>query len=276
MKGLRTIGTILAVLLLVGSVFAASVTAKQNKENKINRAKGFAEKIEKDLEKTGEYSEADLEEVVGLLEDLASVKMDPENRKALKSYIIEEIKKDIRIKKIDESSVKGRSVELKPKKVRTDVGIIYELSSGPVYRFAQPTVDITGGSGIDDAGWFYDINGNNDLYSVIITDLGSKLKYTLWYYDEDYPIPAYDPIYDYWRTILYDYGPKDKEVFYVWDSGTIEFDGIWSNDKTFARVPGQHGDRSFSLQSIVYIAVWNHAMDVNDDNPSLSKTYHYY
>ena len=156
----------------------------------------------------------------------------------------------------------------------TITGVIYELTFGPVYRFAQPTVDITGGSGIDDAGWFYDINGDNDLYSVIITDLGSKLKYTLWYYDEDYPLPAYDPIYDYYRIIRYG-RIEDKEVFYVWDSGTIEFGGIWSNDKTFAQF-GQHGDGSFSLQSIVYIAVWNHAMDINDDNPSLSKTYHYY
>ena len=69
---------------------------------------------------------------------------------------------------------------------------------------------------------------------------------------------------------------EDVETFSIYKpTNQIFFVEIWSNDKTFAYPIGQHGNANFPVQSAIYIAVWNHAMDVDDDNPSLSKTYHW-
>lgn len=67
---------------------------------------------------------------------------------------------------------------------------------------------------------------------------------------------------------------EDWESFYIED-GTIYFNGIWSNDKTYAFSIGQHGTQTRNYDSdVMYISnVWNHAMDVDDENPGLGKTW---
>lgn len=151
---------------------------------------------------------------------------------------------------------------------------ISALASGPVQVFIQPTVDITGGIGIDDGWWPYAINGNNDLIQVELSESTYYYTYTLTYEDEDHPNPDLDALYDLYRLI--NYGRiEDIETFWIYKpTNQIFFVEIWSNDKTFAYPIGQHGNANFPVRSSIYIAVWNHAMDIDDDNPSLAKTEH--
>jgi len=136
-------------------------------------------------------------------------------------------------------------------------------------------VDITGGAGFDDGWWPYAINGNNDLIQVELSEDIYYYTYTLTYKDEDHPDPELDATYDAYRLIRYG-RIEDVETFSIYKpTNQIFFVEIWSNDKTFAYPIGQHGNANFPVQSAIYIAVWNHAMDVDDDNPSLSKTYHW-
>lgn len=82
---------VLALFLLFGGVFVAGANA-ESKDDKTGKVKKIAKKIEKDLKDTGRYLEEDLEELVRLLEELAKVKLNNEEKKIAKSYIIAEIK----------------------------------------------------------------------------------------------------------------------------------------------------------------------------------------
>lgn len=271
----------LVLLLLFGSVFIAGASAVQ----KSDRAEKIAKKIEKDLKETGKYSEKDLDELTKVVEEITGRVLNDEEKSAAKDYIVAEIQKKIKLEKVERLAT--TSTSMKPERIVTTDSVGYEIKTaiGPVTTFKQPNIDITGGSGTDDGGYDYNINGGNDLYNVEITDevyldegycLGTFLVATMYYYDEDHPDPSLDSSYDQYRLAVYG-RLEDIETFYIRPStNTLCFDYIWSNDKTFAYPVGQHGNNVFSPTSTVYIAVWNHALDVNDDNPSLAKTSHYY
>ncbi len=146
----------------------------------------------------------------------------------------------------------------------------------PIYYWVQVSPDVNGGSGTDDAGNSYNVNGNNSLYKVSVEYTSNYVKYTLYFYDEDHPDPAWDAIYDAWRQAWYG-RIEDIESFTIQD-GVINFDDIWDNDKTYAEWWGQHGDktRNYTSSTEVYVSnVWNHAMDTLDKNPSIDKVWWY-
>lgn len=278
MSKAKFVTTALAMLLLFGSVFVAGASAA-TKDDKTEKAKKIAKKIEKDLEEKGEYSEEDLEMLLTLLEDIAGVKLKEKQKELAKSYIIGELKKTIKNKKFRQKIGKTEPIaRINPKVIEKSEGYItYDIgaqSYGGPSTYKQILKDITGGSGTDDNGNSFNINGNNDLIQVDVEGvppLYNTFIYTLTYKDEDHPDPTLDALYDQFRKIWYG-RIEDIESFTVYVWGEIVFDGIWSNDQTFA-ASGQHGDATFSGgPSTVYIAVWNHAMDINDDNPSLAKT----
>ncbi len=143
----------------------------------------------------------------------------------------------------------------------------------PINHWVQVYDDIHGGQGTDDAGLGYNINGDNDLYRLVIYyHVGDRVTYELWFRDEDHPDPGWDQWWDAQRLNLYG-RIEDVESFYI-ENNVIHFDGIWSNDKTFAFPIGQHGTQTRNYTDTIYVSnVWNHAMDVNDENPGLGKVW---
>lgn len=273
--------TALVMLLLFGSIFVAGASAVQ----KDDKAEKIAKKIEKDLKETGKYSERDLDELIETLEKAHNVVLSDEEKKGAKEYALREIKKKI---KLDKLKKKATSKTGTSGMIASIQETEYKIqATGPISTFKQIEDDIVGTNGyykFDDAGNPYNINGGNDLYQVDVSTVylddpdytncpvGSNYwMYTMNYYDEDHPNPDLDPIYDDIRRATYG-RIEDIETFYVRTSDNmICFDEIWSNDKTFAEPVGQHGIKYFSSTATIYIAVWNHALDVNDDNPSLTK-----
>ncbi len=273
---------VLLAVLIVGSMFgSASAKPVKGKDN----TKELANKIEKDLRETGTYSERDLDELIEVIAKTHNIALSENKKEEAKRYVLREIKKKIKLQKIKKTTI---SIETyKPIKVTTESGITYQIqTSGPISTFFQPIVDITGGSGYDDHNNYYNVNGDNDLYRVDVEQVllyqgdtscpvGPTAEYytmyTLYYYDEDHRDPSWDAFYDDVRRAVYG-RTEDIETFYVrWGDNLICFDEIWSNDETFYPFWGQHGTATFPYTSTIYIAVWNHAMDVDDDNPSLSK-----
>jgi hypothetical protein len=274
---------VLFVVLLFGSMLGSAGAVA--KDDGIGKAKKIAKKIEKDLKETGKYSEKDLEKLILVLAEEHKLTLSEEEKKAAKDYALHEIKKKIKLEKLKKNAISRAAV--KSEKVISQAGTAYEIAtSGPVSTFFQPIVDITGGSGYDDNGNYYDVEGNNDLYLVEIeqvylyeedtycpVDGLAELytMYTMYYYDEDHRDPAWDAYYDDLRRAIYG-RIEDIETFYVRVSdNSICFDGIWSNDETFYPFWGQHGIATFPYTSTIYIAVWNHALDVDDDNENLDK-----
>lgn len=271
---------VLFTILLVGGVLGSVGAIPSN--DKADRAKKLAKKIEGDLKNTEKYSEKDMDELVKLLEDISGVRLNNEQKKMAKDYTIKDMKKKIKLEKLKKKAVPVESARVK--KTFSESGTAFQVisSSVPSITFKQPLVDITGGFGTDDAGYPYIINGDNDLYGVEVSTVyldpfetscpsGNYWMYILHYYDEDHPNPTLDQYYDTYRLIRYG-RIEDEEAFYVGIiNDMICFDEIWSNDKTFAYPVGQHGSATFSYSPTIYIAVWNHAMDVNDDNPKLQK-----
>ncbi len=153
--------------------------------------------------------------------------------------------------------------------------LYYAPQSGhyPINHWVQVYDDIHGGQGTDDAGLGFNINGDNDLYKLVIYyHVGDRVTYELWFRDEDHPDPGWDQWWDAQR--LNQYGRiEDVESFYIEDN-VIHFDNIWSNDKTFAFPIGQHGTQTRDYTDTIYVSnVWNHAMDINDENPGLGKVW---
>ncbi len=144
----------------------------------------------------------------------------------------------------------------------------------PIYYWVQVYPDVYGGSGYDDAGKYYNVNGHNDLYYVVAEYTSTWVKYTLYFYDEDHPDPITDALYDAWRLLYYG-RIEDIESFTVQNS-TIAFNSIWDNNMTYAEWWGQHGTITRSYRTTVYVSnVWNHAMDTYDKNPSMGKIWWY-
>jgi|Deesub1362A_J573_1020465.scaffolds.fasta_scaffold03928_7 hypothetical protein len=275
---------VLFVMLLFGSMLGSAGAVA--KDDGIGKAKKIAKKIEKDLKETGKYSEKDLEKLILVLAEEHKLTLSEEEKKAAKDYVLHEIKKKIKLEKLKKNAISETTTKLE--KIISENETTYKILSGePIFTFKQIEDDITGTSGyykFDDAGNPYNINGNNDLYRVDISTVylddpdytncpvgETYWMYTMYYYDEDHPNPDLDPLYDAIRQATYG-RIEDIETFYVRTSDNmICFDEIWSNDKTFAEPVGQHGIAYFSSTSRIYVSVWNHALDVDDDNPSLDK-----
>ncbi len=266
-KGMQ-LGALVVASLLMGAVVALATASEP--ADKSAEAKNVIEKIRQDLKNGKSVSEVDLETLIGSLEQMTGITLTPIQKEEASEYIVSEVKKDLKYQEMDET-FKGKTEKIVPKKQKSNGAIQYTIqSSYPVWIFVQPWVDINGGSGKDDGGYSYNINGANDLYLIETVQGSGYIKYTLWYKDEDYPDPSLDAYYDALRKQLYG-RIEDKEEFIAYtNTNQIGFWGIWSNDKTFAYPTGQHGDKVFPMQAGVYINVWNHAMDINDDNPSLN------
>lgn len=273
--------TALVILLLFGSVFVAGVSA----EPKDDKAENIAKKIEKDLKETGKYSEKDLDELIRTLAKAHNRTLSGEEMRGAKEYALREIKKKIRLEKLKKRAISRETV--KPRKVTSESGTSFHiLAAGSIFTFKQPLVDIDGGSGKDDRGNNYNVEGHNDLYRVDVDrvplfdgDTSCPVTgtveyydmYTLYYYDEDHRDPWWDAFYDDVRRATYG-RIEDIETFYVrLGDNSICFDGIWSNNEAFYPFWGQHGNAIFPYTSTIYISVWNHAMDDdNYENPSLT------
>lgn len=160
----------------------------------------------------------------------------------------------------------------------------------PIHYWIQPYVDITGGSGYDGSGKYYNINGGNGLYKIDVKNgyyLGPYrilryTQYTLHYYDEDHPNPVIDWSYDFYRSLPPPIGLgriEDIETFKVVD-GIVRFENIWDEEKTFAEFYGRHGTINrnyYGYWPRIYVNVWNHALDyMIDRNPNMVKIYWYY
>lgn len=159
----------------------------------------------------------------------------------------------------------------------------------PIHWWVQVRVDVTGGSGVDDKGNGYNVDGKNDLFNIIVYYTSSSVQYELHFYDEDHPHPWMDNWYDGYRCDHYPdrdstYGCEDIESINV-ENGVIEFPGTFSGDydchgnyceepQTYA-VDGPHhysGTRPYSSNVAIYISnTWNHLMDTVDSNPSMEK-----
>lgn len=217
--------------------------------------------------------------IVDILQDITGCSVTPEAEDTLKQLIIRE-----HIHRVTFENMPAREnasvLEVEPVVVDSSSDgsqsstTFYTPLAGvpyPIYYWKQVTVDITGGSGYDDAGKYYNVNGNNDLYKVKAEYTSTWVKYTLYFKDEDHPDPITDALYDVWRLLYYG-RIEDIESFTV-ENNTINFNGIWDNDKTYAEPVGQHGNKTRSYGTTVYVSnVWNHAMDKYDNNPSMSKT----
>jgi len=277
------IPALVVVVLLFGSILGSAGAVA--KDDGIEKAKKIAKKIEKDLKETGKYSEKDLEKLILVLAQAHKLALSEKQKKAAKDYALHEIKKKIRLEKLKKNVISKTTTNLE--KIISGVTTYKILSSEPVFTFKQIEDDITGTGGyykFDDSGNPYNINGDNDLYRVDISTVYlddpdytncpigfTYWVYTMYYYDEDHPNPDLDPLYDAIRQATYG-RIEDIETFYVRTiDNLICFDEIWSNDKTFAEPIGQHGIATFPYTSTIYIAVWNHALDVDDNNPSLDK-----
>jgi hypothetical protein len=130
----------------------------------------------------------------------------------------------------------------------------------------------------------YNVNGDNDLFSVTVdTSYSGMDLYECHFYDEDVPYPNLDYDYDLFR--LAEYGTlQDLQGFFIYDpnpSGQryIEFGNDWDNGNSYGTVVGQHGAAtlSWSVGTQIYISnVWNHAMGLVDRNSNMAKYTYYY
>lgn len=221
----------------------------------------------------------ELTALVNILEDITGCSLAPEAKDTLKLLIIKE---HIHRVILENAPIVENATVLVIEPVVVDsytdgnqtYTTFYTPLAGnpyPIYYWKQVTVDINGGSGYDDAGKYYNVNGNNDLYQVKAEYTATWIRYTLYFKDEDHPDPITDAVYDAWRWLYYG-RIEDIESFTV-ENNTINFNGIWDNDKTYAEPIGQHGNKTRSYGTTVYVSnVWNHAMDRYDNNPSMGKT----
>ena len=160
----------------------------------------------------------------------------------------------------------------------------------PIHWWVQVNVDITGGSGVDDEGNGYEVDGKNDLFKIVVEYTSDSITYELHFYDEDHPEPLLDRTYDSIRCSIYPgrdstYGCEDVESITV-ENGIVEFPSTWSNSclgslcsqQTYAELQPMHetGQRSYSSNVEIYVSnVWDHLMDTVDSNPSMSKSWWY-
>lgn len=219
-----------------------------------------------------------LSAIMDEVEGITGQPLSKERRETLGNLIVKEHLRTILQEHIPEVE-NATTIEIEP--ILTDgtdtYNVFYTPMAGvpyPIAYWVQVYPDVYGGSGYDDAGNYYNVNGNNDLYKVRAEYTSTWVKYTLYFRDEDHPDPLTDAAYDVWRLLYYG-RIEDIESFTV-ENSTINFSGIWDNNKTYAEWWGQHGNKTRSYTTTVYVSnVWNHAVDTYDKNPSMSKVWWY-
>ncbi|NJF25773.1 hypothetical protein [Thermococcus sp. Bubb.Bath] len=164
----------------------------------------------------------------------------------------------------------------------------------PIHWWVQVRADIDGGSGIDDGGYSYNVDGKNDLFNIVVYYTSSSVQYELHFYDEDHPSPSLDKIYDSIRCSEYPgrdstYGCEDVESIRV-ENGNIIFSTTFSTytecgyllchdvSQTYATPAPTHGYgvKTYSSSVGIYVSnTWNHLMDTVDTNPSMEKVWWY-
>jgi|GEM_PF-1420709 hypothetical protein len=225
----------------------------------------------------------------------------PEQRETLKRLLVSDYVPYLYQKSFYPKNAKVLVVKpIKVTSVKTN-GKVYDyyyasMSSSipyPIHWWVQVRVDIDGGSGVDDGGNGYNVNGKNDLFKIVVYYTSSSVQYELHFYDEDHPDPFWDDLYDGYRCDHYPgrddaYGCEDIESIKV-ENGVIEFPSTFSGDydchgnyceepQTYAVDGPNHysGTRPYSSGVAIYVSnTWNHLMDTIDSNPSMEKVWWY-
>lgn len=225
----------------------------------------------------GKYNK-NLDEIVGLLDKMTDVNLDDANKTLLKEIIVTEHFKHVS----NDMTLAKRGLKLEDAIVITPkilgvVNMTEELSSAgtesmlsaPAMKLYQTYPDVYGGSGFDDSGLPYIVNGGNSLYKVLTWGNSYPYTYRLYYYDEDHPVPALDTTYDAYR--LAQTGTiEDSAQFEVYDS-TIHYSLSYSGSYSYAYPAGNHGSVSGAKQSYMYVSnIWNHDISTSDTNPTMS------
>lgn len=241
--------------------------------------------LEKYSEELIQKYQGNLDLIIDSLEKETEQKLSNEEREDLKQIIVQEhieraswdeFKKKLGVKDEDFRS-------LNP--VQEDSLTQNEKSRLPTSLvLVQVSADLYGGTGLDGAGMFYSVNGDNDLISVSVdTNYPGKDLYECLFIDEDVPSPNDDIVYDAFRLAVYG-TLNDLQGFFIYDSTSIyrdiEFGNDYDNGYAYGTLIGQHGARTYSGYTPgvpIYISnVWNHAMGLDDRNSNMAKTTYYY
>ena len=221
----------------------------------------------------------ELEQIVSTILEKENLQLSSDKKNDLKDIIVEEHMKELKRQKViseipSDATIETIEVDAFSTQGYFELPEAYAIGNPfPINSWKQLTVDRNGGSGTDSAGNYYDVNGGNQFTTLTTSYTSSEVTYTLKFNDEDHPDPATDASYDAWRSIYYG-RTYDLESFKVDNSG-IHFSSIWDNNKPYAEYWGQHGDvnRNYYDGVSIYVSnVWNHAMDIYDNNPGMSKT----
>jgi len=152
-----------------------------------------------------------LDLIVDELENITGESLRKEDKENVKYLIVREHLSKVLREHNDVQNASKQVVKLTLIGVYKDSTYTYrvfyaQLSSSipyPTCYWIQVSPDVNGGSGTDDDGNSYNVNGNNSLYKVSVEYTSNYVKYTLYFYDEDHPDPTWDAIYDAWRQIQY-------------------------------------------------------------------------
>jgi hypothetical protein len=219
-----------------------------------------------------------LDEIVGLLVKMTDVNLDDANKTLLKEIIVTEHFKHVS----NDMALAKRGLKLEDAKVLTPkiIGVVNmteELSkagtesvlSAPAMKLYQTYPDVYGGSGYDDSGLQYDVNGGNTLYKVLTWGTSYPYTYRLYYYDEDHPNRALDATYDAYR--LAQTGTLEDSAQYEVYSSSIHYSLSYSGSHGYAYPLGNHGSVTGTKRSYMYVSnIWNHDIGTSDTNPSMS------
>jgi len=249
-------------------------------ERNLYSDKAGTDKFSVPVKETISKYDKNLNEIVDLLVTLTNVHLDEANRTALKEIIVagqfRKVSNDMELEK--------RGLKIEDAKVITPkiLGIVNRtdevnklkmnsLLAAPSLTLYQIYADVYGGTGIDDAGNLYSINGGNNLYKVLTWGNSYPYTYRLYYYDEDHPNPVLDAAYDldrYLQTGTY----EDSAQFTVWDANNLQYSLSWSGSNTFGYPIGNHGSITRANHPWMYVSnIWNHDIGTEDTNPSMSK-----
>ncbi|MFA4849849.1 MAG: hypothetical protein WC626_09000 [Methanoregula sp.] len=218
-----------------------------------------------------------LENIIELLDKNTNVYLDNTNRSLLKRVIITEHFKRVSNDMVLEK--RGLKIEdaiiLKP----TILGIVNNTNDinriqreslrTDTFILAQSSPDIYGGTGIDDAGLPYSVEGNNNLYQVM-TWQSSPVTYRLCYNDEDHPYPNLNVEYDAYRRIQY--GTLLDYAQFEVSSSDIHYSLSWSDSRTYGYPAGNHGNVYRPKGMVMYVAnIWNHDISTTNNNPGMGQ-----
>jgi len=231
---LRKLSVVLLALLLAAMAVLPCVSADENDKSRIaanEKIRELINPVDADIHKivderilytgqaeTDRFSEPAMEvlikyeknlnEIVALLEKQTNVHLDEAKKTTLKEIIVTEHFKKVS----NDMELEKRGLKLEDAKIikPTILGIVNmtdeinkpevdSLLSAPAMKLYQTYPDVYGGSGTDDAGYDYDVDGHNTVYKVLTWGNSYPYTYRLIYLDEDHPDPSLDATYDYYR-----------------------------------------------------------------------------